>query len=134
MNNRIALFLLTLCAAVALLPAAAFAANDGSTPLGGENAVYVSAGGDDANNGSKETPLKTIGEAYDKVADGGTIYLLSDIKIEGRLVLAQNKTVTIAGQDAGPARSSPMPRTAAPQPACMSLRWAWRRGLLSRRL
>ena len=51
MNNRIALFLLTLCAAVALLPAAAFAANDGSTPLG-ENAVYVSAGGDDANNGS----------------------------------------------------------------------------------
>lgn len=103
MNNRIALFLLTLCAAVALLPAAAFAANDGSTPLGGENAVYVSAGGDDANNGSKEAPLKTIGEAYDKVADGGTIYLLSDIKIEGRLVLAQNKTVTIAGQDAGPA-------------------------------
>lgn len=81
MNNRIALFLLTLCAAVALLPAAAFAANDGSTPLG-ENAVYVSAGGDDANNGSKEAPLKTIGEAYDKVADGGTIYLLSDIKIE----------------------------------------------------
>jgi len=70
---------------------------------GGENAVYVSAGGDDANNGSKEAPLKTIGEAYDKVADGGTIYLLSDIKIEGRLVLAQNKTVTIAGQDAGPA-------------------------------
>lgn len=102
MNNRIALFLLTLCAAVALLPAAAFAANDGSTPLG-ENAVYVSAGGDDANNGSKEAPLKTIGEAYDKVADGGTIYLLSDIKIEGRLVLGQNKTVTIAGQDAGPA-------------------------------
>lgn len=65
--------------------------------------MYVSAGGDDANNGSKEAPFKTIGEAYDKVADGGTIYLLSDIKIEGRLVLAQNKTVTIAGQDAGPA-------------------------------
>ena len=65
--------------------------------------MYVSAGGDDANNGSKEAPLKTIGEAYDKVADGGTIYLLSDIKIEGRLVLGQNKTVTIAGQDAGPA-------------------------------
>lgn len=97
MNKRIIRLLLMVCMAVALMPISAFAAGAaGASPAG---AVYVSASGDDANDGSKDAPFKTIGKAYDEVTDGGTIYLLSNIKTKGRLVLAQNKAVTIAGQD-----------------------------------
>lgn len=97
MNRRVLRLLLMACMAVALMPISAFATN--ATGASSSGAVYVSAAGDDANDGSKEAPYKTIGKAYDEVANGGTIYLLSNIKTKGRLILAQNKAVTIAGQD-----------------------------------
>lgn len=74
MNKRVLLLLLMACMTVALMPVSAFAANTAGASSAG--AVYASAAGNDDNDGSKGTPFKTIGKAYDEVANGGTIYLL----------------------------------------------------------
>ena len=83
--------------ALMLVPAAALAGGDAmaSSP---SSAVYVSASGDDANDGTEAAPYKTIAKACAEVEDGGTIRLLSDIETEGKLVLAQGKSVTIEGK------------------------------------
>lgn len=97
MKRRISVFLLALCMALMLVPAAALAEGD-ATAASPNGAVYVSASGNDANDGTEAAPYKTIAKAYAEVEDGGTIRLLSDIKTEGKLVLAQGKSVTIEGE------------------------------------
>ena len=59
--------------------------------------------GDDTNgDGSKGNPYATIAKAYEKVGDGGTIYLLSDISItwtfssgQSVILFNKNKSITI---------------------------------------
>lgn len=97
MKRRISVFLLALCMALMLVPAVALAEGD-ATAASPNDAVYVSASGDDANDGTEAAPYKTIAKAYAEVEDGGTIRLLSNIKTEGKLVLAQGKSVTIEGE------------------------------------
>ena len=58
---------------------------------------YVSGSGDDSAAGDESAPLKTIGAAFTKVADGGTIYLLSDIVLPSETVLSGDKSITLAG-------------------------------------
>lgn len=67
MKKTLAL-ILTLIMVLALVPTVAFAEEP--------NKIYVDANkGDDANDGSKDKPYKTVGKAAEKAATGSTIYL-----------------------------------------------------------
>ena len=89
-------WLLALILLMTMLPTAALAAEAPGTSSG--TVIYVSDTGDDSANGDDSAPLKTIGAAFTKAADGDTICLLSDIKLVGKLVLIGDKSVTLAGK------------------------------------
>lgn len=74
--------------------------------------IYVSSTGDDTNgNGSQGTPYASISKAYSAAADGGTIYLLSDVEVttsnssNSGITFGTNKTVTITSADASNKKS-----------------------------
>ena len=96
MKTKLLSWLLTLSLLITMLPTAALAAAAPGTS--GGTVIYVSGSGDDSAAGDESAPLKTIGAAFTKAADGDTICLLSDIKIVGKLVLTGNKEVTLAGK------------------------------------
>lgn len=89
-------WLLALILLMTMLPTAALAAEAPGTS--GGTVIYVSETGDDSATGDESAPLKTIGAAFAKAADGDTICLLSDIKLVGKLVLIGDKSVTLAGK------------------------------------
>ena len=89
-------WLLALILLMTMLPTAALAAAAPGTSSG--TVIYVSENGDDSAAGDESAPLKTIGAAFAKAADGDTICLLSDIQSVGELVLTGGKSVTLAGK------------------------------------
>ncbi len=61
---------------------------------------YVSTNGSDEANGNKETPLRTIQEAYNRIITRGTIILLSNIEESNGLTFnSEGKEVTITSED-----------------------------------
>ena len=96
MKTKLLSWLLTLSLLMTMLPTAALAAADPGTSSG--TVIYVSESGDDSAAGDENAPLKTIGAAFTKAADGDTICLLSDIQLVGKLVLTGDKSVTLAGK------------------------------------
>ena len=94
MRMKVMSWLLALCLMVGLLPATTLAAAAPGTSSG--TVIYVSESGDDSAAGDENAPLKTIGAAFTKAADGDTICLLSDIQLAGKLVLTGDKSVTLA--------------------------------------
>ena len=88
-------WLLALVLLMTMLPTAALAAEAPGTSSG--TVIYVSESGDDSAAGDETEPLKTIGAAFAKAADGGTIYLLSDIVLPSETVLSGDKSITLAG-------------------------------------
>ena len=61
---------------------------------------YVSTNGNDEANGNKETPLRTIKEAYNRVVTRGTIILLSNVEESNGLTFnGEGKEVTITSED-----------------------------------
>ena len=95
-KTKLLSWLLTLSLVMTMLPTAALAAAAPGTSSG--TVIYVSETGDDSAVGDENAPLKTIGAAFTKAADGDTICLLSDIKLVGNLVLTGDKSVTLAGK------------------------------------
>ena len=95
-KTKLLSWLLTLSLLMTMLPTAALAAAAPGTSSG--CVIYVSETGDDSAVGDENAPLKTIGAAFTKAADGDTICLLSDIKLVGNLVLTGDKSVTLAGK------------------------------------
>ena len=95
-KTKLLSWLLTLSLLMTMLPTAALAAAAPGTSSG--TVIYVSESGDDSAAGDESAPLKTIGAAFTKAADGDTICLLSDIKLVGNLVLTGDKSVTLAGK------------------------------------
>lgn len=95
-------WLLALVLLMTMLPTAALAAEAPETSSGA--VIYVSVSGNDSDTGDESAPLKTIGAAFTKAADGDTICLLSDIKLVGKLVLTDGKSVTLAGKADGTAK------------------------------
>ena len=95
-KTKLLSWLLTLSLLMTMLPTAALAAAAPGTSSG--TVIYVSETGDDSAVGDENAPLKTIGAAFTKAADGDTICLLSDIKLVGNLVLTGDKSVTLAGK------------------------------------
>ncbi len=95
-KTKLLSWLLTLSLLMTMLPTAALAAAAPGTSSG--TVIYVSEIGDDSAVGDENAPLKTIGAAFTKAADGDTICLLSDIKLVGNLVLTGDKSVTLAGK------------------------------------
>lgn len=87
-------WLLALVLLMTMLPTAALAAEAPGTSSG--TVIYVSENGNDSAAGDENTPLKTIGEAFTRAADGGTIYLLSDIVLPSETVLSGDKSITLA--------------------------------------
>ena len=87
-------WLLALILLMTMLPTATLAAAAPGTSSG--TVIYVSESGDDSAAGDENAPLKTIGAAFTKAADGDTICLLSDIQLAGKLVLTGDKSVTLA--------------------------------------
>ena len=60
---------------------------------------YVSTSASDGGNGNKETPLKTIKEAYEKIENKGTIVLLNDVtENEGIIFNSEGKEITITSE------------------------------------
>ena len=96
MKRKMMLWLSALILLMTMLPTAALAAAASGTSSG--TVIYVSEGGDDSAAGDESAPLKTIGAAFTKAADGDTTCLLSDIKLVGELVLTGDKSVTLAGK------------------------------------
>ena len=96
MKTKLLSWLLTLSLLMTMLPTAALAAAAPGTNSG--TVIYVSETGDDSAVGDENAPLKTIGAAFTKAADGDTICLLSDIQLVGKLVLTGDKSVTLAGK------------------------------------
>lgn len=96
MKKRIISSILTVIMLMTMLPTAALAAASPGTSSG--TVIYVSESGDDSAAGDENAPLKTIGAAFTKAADGDTICLLSDIKLVGKLVLTGDRSVTLAGK------------------------------------
>ena len=72
-------WLLALILLMTMLPTATLAAAAPGTSSG--TVIYVSESGDDSAAGDENAPLKTIGAAFTKAADGDTICLLSDIQL-----------------------------------------------------
>ena len=95
MKKRIISSILTVIMLMTMLPTAALAAAAPGTSSG--TVIYVSESGDDSAAGDESAPLKTIGAAFTKAADGGTIYLLSDIVLPSETVLSGDKSITLAG-------------------------------------
>ena len=95
-KTKLLSWLLTLSLLMTMLPTAALAAAAPGTSSG--TVIYVSESGDDSAAGDESAPLKTIGAAFTKAADGDTICLLSDIQLVGKLVLTGDKSVTLAGK------------------------------------
>ena len=95
-KTKLLSWLLTLSLLMTMLPTAALAAAAPGTSSG--TVIYVSESGDDSAAGDESAPLKTIGAAFTKAADGDTICLLSDIQLVGKLVLTGDKLVTLAGK------------------------------------
>ena len=89
-------WLLALILLMTMLPTAALAAEAPGTSSG--TVIYVSDTGDDSANGDDSAPLKTIGAAFTKAADGDTICLLSDIVLPSETVLSGDKSITLAGK------------------------------------
>jgi len=58
------------------------------------NIIYMSATGDDANNGAFDTPVRTAGRATDLCAPGGTVYVRGGI-YSGNQTISKNG---LAGQ------------------------------------
>ena len=102
MKRKMMSWLLALILLITMLPTAALAAAAPGTSSG--TVIYVSESGDDSAAGDENAPLKTIGAAFAKAADGDTICLLSDIKSVGKLVLTGDKSVTLAGKAGGTAK------------------------------
>ena len=96
MKKRIISSILTVIMLMTMLPTAALAAAAPGTSSG--TVIYVSETGDDSAVGDENAPLKTIGAAFTKAADGDTICLLSDIQLVGKLVLTGDKSVTLVGK------------------------------------
>ncbi|WP_308132874.1 DUF5979 domain-containing protein [uncultured Gemmiger sp.] len=96
MKRKMMSWLLALILLMTMLPTAALAAEAPGTSSG--TVIYVSESGDDSDIGDESAPLKTIGAAFTKAADGDTICLLSDIQLVGELVLTGDKSVTLAGK------------------------------------
>ena len=96
MKKRIISSILTVIMLMTMLPTAALAAAAPGTSSG--TVIYVSESGDDSAAGDENAPLKTIGAAFTKAADGDTICLLSDIQLVGKLVLTGDKSVTLVGK------------------------------------
>ena len=94
-------WLLALILLMTMLPTAALAAEAPGTSSGA--VIYVSDTGDDSAAGDESAPLQTIGAAFAKAADGGTIYLLSDIVLPSETVLSGEKSITLAGNAEKPA-------------------------------
>ena len=96
---------LALAMVVSLMPSAALAADEPAT-VADTSAIYVSSTGDDSTgDGTQENPYATITKAYSTVATGGTIYLLSDLTIDGEYSasavnfnLDKNVTITSSGE------------------------------------
>ena len=101
-------WLLALILLMTMLPTAALAAAAPGTSSG--TVIYVSESGADSAAGDETAPLKTIGAAFTKAADGDTICLLSDIKLVGNLVLTGDKSVTLAGKADGTAKKITYPK------------------------
>lgn len=99
MKTKLLSWLLTVSLLMTMLPTAALAAAAPGTSSGTSSGtvIYVSGSGDDSAAGDESAPLKTIGAAFTKVADGGTIYLLSDIVLPSKTVLSGDKSITLAG-------------------------------------
>ena len=99
MKTKLLSWLLTVSLLMTMLPTAALAAAAPGTSSGTSSGtvIYVSGSGDDSAAGDESAPLKTIGAAFTKVADGGTIYLLSDIVLPSETVLSGDKSITLAG-------------------------------------
>ena len=95
-KTKLLSWLLTLSLLMTMLPTAALAAAAPGTSSG--TVIYVSESGDDSAAGDESAPLKTIGAAFTKAADGGTIYLLSDIVLPSKTVLSGDKSITLAGK------------------------------------
>ena len=95
-KTKLLSWLLTLSLLMTMLPTAALAAAAPGTSSG--TVIYVSESGDDSAAGDENAPLKTIGAAFTKAADGGTIYLLSDIVLPSKTVLSGDKSITLAGK------------------------------------
>ena len=96
MRTKVMSWLLALCLMVGLLPATTLAAAAPGTSSG--TVIYVSESGDDSAAGDENAPLKTIGAAFTKAADGDTICLLSDIVLPSETVLSGDKSITLAGK------------------------------------
>ena len=75
-------------------------AGDESVTATDTSAIYVSSSGNDSTgDGSEASPYATISQAYTAVADGGTIYLLSDVDVSVQITFGTAKTVTITSAD-----------------------------------
>ena len=96
MRTKVISWLLALCLMVGLLPATALATVGTGASSG--TVIYVSGSGDDSAAGDESAPLKTIGAAFAKAADGDTICLLSDIVLPSETVLSGDKSITLAGK------------------------------------
>ena len=100
MKKRWLGILLALCLLVCFAPAALAAETDSPVdPI----KVYVDGEqGDDTNgNGSQESPYATLAKAVNKVADGGTVYVMSDLTMT-ESARFYGKDITITSGDDGP--------------------------------
>ncbi|MFR5444304.1 MAG: S-layer homology domain-containing protein [Butyricicoccus sp.] len=100
MKTKLLSWLLTVSLLMTMLPTAALAAAAPGTSSGTSSGtvIYVSESGDDSAAGDENAPLKTIGAAFTKAADGDTICLLSDIVLPSETVLSGDKSITLAGK------------------------------------
>ena len=98
MKKRWLGILLALCLLVCLAPAALATETEPSVGLA---EVYVSAKGDDTNgNGSQKSPYATLAKAVNKVADGGTVYVMSDLTMtESARFYGKDITITSGDDD-----------------------------------
>ncbi|MGN0509027.1 MAG: hypothetical protein ACI4GX_07305 [Ruminococcus sp.] len=69
---------------------------------GKTNAVYVSSTtGDDGNDGTINSPVKTLSKAYDKVQSGGVVCLKRGDEWRGETVKTSKSNVTFTAYDTG---------------------------------
>ena len=92
----------SLLAVLLTAPAQASAAATGATSgaRGTVSVLYVSPTGDDGATGTKTDPLQTPQVAVDRVADGGTVYLLPGTYHQQRIVVRRRHGLTIAATQA----------------------------------
>ena len=74
--------------------------DDQATPANTKE-IYVSSGGDDANNGSQETPYATLTKAVAVASDGATIYVMSDLTMS-ECARYFDKSLTITSSEGAP--------------------------------